>query len=253
MTENLRHWNALGKTDPKQTKPFSRAGGFKGTATKPIWLTMRLTEHFGPCGVGWGMGKPEFHTVAAGDEILVFCTVSLWYIDEAAPETEATVYGVGGDKVLGKNKNGPFTDDEAFKKAYTDALSNAMKQIGVAADVHMGLFEDNKYVRAMEREFAEEPLAPSTKPALAPPPDDLPLEDMIEPKNGWMDWENRYRRRLTACKTRAEQERIESLNINHRLAFEKEAQKRGKPDMVERIRIHENDCFKRYPTEMEAA
>jgi len=27
MTENLRHWEALGKTDPAHTKTFQRAGG----------------------------------------------------------------------------------------------------------------------------------------------------------------------------------------------------------------------------------
>jgi hypothetical protein len=150
MTDNLRIWNALEKTDPKHTKQFKRAGGFSGTAMKPIWLTKRLTEQFGPCGVGWGMNKPDFQTVNAGDEILVFCTVELWY---AETDGHFKVYGVGGDKVLGKNKYGPFTNDEAFKASYTDALSNAMKQIGVGADIHMGLFDDEKYVRETTREF----------------------------------------------------------------------------------------------------
>lgn len=152
MTDNLRIWNALGKTDPKHTKGFKRAGGFAGTAVKPIWQTMRLTEQFGPAGTGWGMDEPQFQTVTAGEEILVFCTVGLWYREG---ETMARVYGVGGDKVLGKNKYGPFTNDEAFKASYTDALSNAMKQIGVAADIHMGLFDDEKYVREAKREFEQ--------------------------------------------------------------------------------------------------
>lgn len=149
MTNNLRIWDAVSKTDPKHTKGFKRAGGFQGTAMKPIWLTKRMTEQFGPAGSGWGMEQPAFETVAAGDEILVFCTVALWW------ETPANkVFGVGGDKVLGKNKYGPFTNDEAFKASYTDALSNAMKQIGFGADIHMGLFDDDKYVKSMEREYA---------------------------------------------------------------------------------------------------
>lgn len=148
---NMRLWDALSKTDPKHTKPFKRAGGFQGTAIKPIWLTKRMTEQFGPAGVGWGMEKPEFQVVPAGEEILVFCTVALWHRTDEGP---AIVYGVGGDKVMGKNKYGPFTNDEAFKASYTDALSNAMKQIGLGADIHMGLFEDEKYVRETTREFA---------------------------------------------------------------------------------------------------
>lgn len=152
MSDNLRIWEALYKTDPKHTKPFTRAGGFKGTATRPIWLTKRLTEHFGPAGIGWGMEKPDFQTVSAGDEILVFCTVALWYVEGAK---RGLVYGVGGDKVLAKRQSGGFTNDEAFKASYTDALSNAMKQIGVSADIHMGMFEDDKYVREVTEEFSD--------------------------------------------------------------------------------------------------
>lgn len=158
MSENMRIWNALSKTDPKHTKPFKRAGGFQGTAIKPIWLTKRLTEQFGPAGHGWGMDEPKFQTVNAGNEILVFCTVGLWYFDKTSDLAVAgKVYGVGGDKVLGTNKYGPFTNDEAFKASYTDALSNAMKQIGMGADIHMGLFEDDKYLREVKQEFADGP------------------------------------------------------------------------------------------------
>lgn len=151
MSDNLGVWNALCKTDPKHTKSFQRAGGFKGTAIKPIWSTKMMTEQFGPCGSGWGMTKPEFQTVSGDGEILVYCTVGLWH-----GKPENLVYGVGGDKVTAKRKDGgSFNSDEAFKSAYTDALSNAMKQIGVGADVHMGLFDDHKYVKEMEREFNE--------------------------------------------------------------------------------------------------
>jgi hypothetical protein len=169
--ENMKIWDALGKTDPAHTKQFTRAGGFKGTAVKPMWANKQMTEFFGPCGVGWGQTEPQFQVVPASDEILVYCTVGLWYI--AGDTFSKLVYGVGGDKVMtqifakdgqgnkirgedGKFKTYPQTDDEAFKKAYTDALSNAMKFIGVAADVHMGLFDDNKYVQSVRAEFEEE-------------------------------------------------------------------------------------------------
>jgi hypothetical protein len=147
---NLALWDELAKTDPKHTKGFKRGGGFSGTAVKPIWITKRLTEIFGPCGQGWGIGQPSFETVHAGDEILVYCTVACWHSDPAK-----VLYGVGGDKVVTKRNDGKsFYDDEAFKKAFTDAVGNAFKFIGVAADVHMGLFDDNKYVQAMNEEFA---------------------------------------------------------------------------------------------------
>lgn len=148
MSDKTAIWDALGVTDPAQTKGFSRAGGFRGTAVKPMWVMQRLTEQFGPCGVGWGVSEPSFRLVEAGDDILVYCTVSAWH---TAPEN--VLWGVGGDKVAGKNKNGTFTDDEAFKKAFTDAIMNAFKFIGVAADVHMGRFDDNKYVQEARETF----------------------------------------------------------------------------------------------------
>ena len=151
MTANTEIWDKLGKTDPAHTKSFTRGGGFRGTAIKPMWSYRRMTEEFGPCGKGWGINEPAFQVVPTAEEILVFCTVSIWY--ENAGQM---AYGVGGDKVVGKNKNGLMTDDEAFKKAYTDAVTNALKMIGVGADVHMGMFDDNKYVNTIEREFAEE-------------------------------------------------------------------------------------------------
>ena len=151
MSDNLHIWDILGKTDPAHTKPFSRAGGFKGTALKPMWAIKQLTEQFGPVGMGWGTGEPRFELVHGQDgEVLVYCTVSVWHTDRANVS-----WGVGGDKAIAKNKNGLFHDDEAFKKAFTDATMNGFKSLGVGADIHMGQFDDNKYVAQMEREFAE--------------------------------------------------------------------------------------------------
>jgi hypothetical protein len=151
MSDNIALWEKLGKTDPAHTKEFTRGGGFRGTAIKPMWSYKRMTEEFGPCGKGWGIDKPDFQLVPVGDEILVYCTVSVWY-----GEPGVMTIGVGGDKVAGKNKNGVSTDDEAFKKAFTDAVTNALKMIGVGADVHMGMFDDSKYVNTVAREFQDE-------------------------------------------------------------------------------------------------
>lgn len=147
---NTELWDKLGRTDPKHTKGFSRAGGFKGTALKPMWAYHRMTEEFGACGVGWGINAPTFQTVATTEgEVLVYCTVSIWH-----GVKENIVHGVGGDKAVSKRKDGAmFSDDEAFKKSFTDAITNALKLIGVGADIHMGLFDDAKYVQEVAKEF----------------------------------------------------------------------------------------------------
>ena len=147
---NVELWDKLGVTDPKHTKAFNRAGGFKGTAIKPQWVLRRLTEVFGPCGLGWGINEPSFQVVPAGGDVMVYCTVSAWYKQDGC---DATVWGVGGDKVVTQRSGGAFADDEAFKKAFTDAIMNAFKFIGVGADVHMGLFDDSKYVAEAAQSF----------------------------------------------------------------------------------------------------
>jgi hypothetical protein len=99
---------------------------------------------------------------------LVYCTVALWWENPAQK-----VYGVGGDKIVTHIKanaqyNRPErweSDDEAFKKSYTDALSNAMKQIGMSADIHMGQHDDDKYVSALKEEFAGNGHTEPEKPA----------------------------------------------------------------------------------------
>lgn len=152
-------WDALSKTDPKNTKGFKRPGGFSGTAIKPQWVIQRLTEHFGACGVGWGAFEPSFQVVPGNNgEMLVYATVSAWH-----GSRDNILWGVGGDKIVTYIKaNEQYdrperweNDDEAFKKAFTDGLMNAFKFIGVGHDVHMGRFDDSKYVREVEKEFAE--------------------------------------------------------------------------------------------------
>jgi hypothetical protein len=58
-----------------------------------------------------------FQVVHAPDEALVYCTVSIWH-----GTRENVVFGVGGDKAVAKFASGIKSDDEAFKKAFTDAI-----------------------------------------------------------------------------------------------------------------------------------
>lgn len=170
MTEsNLDIWNKLGRTNPAHTKGFKRGGGFTGTAVKPIYTEQKMTETFGPVGIGWGFSEPHFQLVPGENkEVLVYCWLTLWYVQDG--KRSGDIPGVGGDKVITHIKaneqyNRPErweNDDEAFKKAFTDAIGNAMKHLGMSADVHMGRFDDSKYVNDMKREMAEQEAA---KPA----------------------------------------------------------------------------------------
>jgi hypothetical protein len=160
---NMELWEKLRRVDPKHSKEFQRAGGFRGTAIKPSVQERLMTEVFGPIGFGWGMTKPEYHHITAGDEMLVYCTVGVWYRFKG--EKSDIFWGEGGDKVCTVRKNGDISvDDEARKKSLTDAIGNALKRIGMAADIHMGLWDDSKYRDENLKFFTAK-----TNPDLQPP------------------------------------------------------------------------------------
>ena len=167
VAHNRRYWDAMFATDPEHTKPFDRAG-FKGKAVDPVHRLEKMTATFGPCGIGWGTTKPEYERIGdplgKSQNVLVYCTIGVW-----VESRDNIVYGVGGDHVIRVQNNGRVVfDDEAYKKAYTDAITNALLKLGNSADVHLGLHEDNKYVAEVRGQFAEQPAsenAPKPVPA----------------------------------------------------------------------------------------
>lgn len=146
MTDNLRIWSQVEKTNPAHTKKVNQRGGF--TAISAAYQIKNATEMFGPIGIGWGYttGAPII------TETLMTVPVSLWHGDRA------NVFG----PMLGceewKDKNGRV-DSDAPKKAVTDGLTKLLSQLGFNADVFLGRFDDGKYVAEMEREFAAPPSA----------------------------------------------------------------------------------------------
>lgn len=173
--DNLRIWSQLATTDPAQTKEFQRPGGFRGTAIKPMYAVKKMTEVFGPCGQGWGADEPKFEIV--GDA--VFCTIGLWW--SAHEGASRRVYGVGGDLIVKRPRAGePYHDDEAFKKAYTDALTNAMKHLGMSADVHLGEFDGCKYTASARQKPQD---ARGDAGGHDAPPPALPLSDAPQRAN----------------------------------------------------------------------
>lgn len=149
MTDNLRIWSQVDKTDPAHTKKVNQRGGF--TAISAAYQIMRATEVFGPVGEGWGYstGEPIFH------EGLVMVPVTLWH------GSRANSFGpmFGGAEWKAGNR----LDSDAAKKATTDALTKLLSQLGFNADVFLGRFDDSKYVAEMAREFASGPAAQLAK------------------------------------------------------------------------------------------
>jgi hypothetical protein len=150
----LSIWNKVQATDPKYTKSFSRGGGFKGTATNATWLAKRATETFGPMGLGWGVKVLDESILdGANGEKIHRVHVELWYMLDG---NRGSIEHYGMTTFIGKNKNGQFTDEEAPKKSLTDAMSKCLSLLGFAADVHLGMFDDNKYVNAVEAHYEKQ-------------------------------------------------------------------------------------------------
>ena len=55
------------------------------------------------------------------------------------------ITGHGGNSFLSENKNGVHTSDECYKMATTDALSVAMKMLGMGAEIYAGHWDGSKY------------------------------------------------------------------------------------------------------------
>ena len=138
MTENLRLYNRI-KSVPDTAKKKIDGARLKGmTDISPMWRIKMLTDLFGPVGIGWNVRQMDVRTVTNDTlgETAVFVEVELTYREAPDAEWSAPVFGTGGAKLVTIEKGGIHLDDEAYKKAYTDAISVACKALGMGADVY---------------------------------------------------------------------------------------------------------------------
>lgn len=142
--DNLLIWNNLKQVPAACVKPI-KAGRLKGMSDiKPQWRLQAMTHQFGVCGVGWKyVITKKWIEEASEAQKVAFVDVDLFVKVEG--EWSDAIPGTGGSMFIAKEKKGLYTSDEAFKMATTDALSVAMKTIGVAADIYLGAFDGSKY------------------------------------------------------------------------------------------------------------
>ena len=145
--ENLDIYNNLREV-PKEAQKSINAGRLKGmTDINPMWRIKALTEQFGACGEGWYPEPINFTTYECNGEVVARVDVKLYY-KRSDGSWSRPLYGTGGSKLVSKEKGGLYVNDEAFKMAYTDAISVAGKLIGLGADVYWNKdntkYNDNK-------------------------------------------------------------------------------------------------------------
>jgi hypothetical protein len=136
---NLDKWEKLARPPESALKKIN-GGRLKGmTDISPQWRYKAMTEVFGPAGKGWSYTIEKLWTEeGVGGEIMAFAQVNL--VADGLP-----IPGIGGSKLIAKETGGMHNSDEAYKMAVTDALSVAMKMLGVGADIYMGMWDGSKY------------------------------------------------------------------------------------------------------------
>lgn len=136
MADNMRFYNRYAEVPKEAQKPIS-AGRLKGmTDINPMWRINALTEMFGPVGDGWytHLLGSRVEEGSKGQRVAVV-EINLHY--KLADGTwSAPIYGTGGSMLVAEERNGLYTSDEAFKMAYTDALSVCCKHLGIGANVY---------------------------------------------------------------------------------------------------------------------
>ena len=132
---NLDIWEKVREV-PQTAKKEIKGGRMNGkTDINPVWRLKILTDTFGPCGVGWYYEILEERLEKGGnDEVAAFVRINLYYKQNG--EWSKAIPGTGGSSFVAKEKNGPYTSDECFKMALTDAISVSCKALGVGADVY---------------------------------------------------------------------------------------------------------------------
>lgn len=156
---NLDLWEAHADIDPQYTKAIT-GKAYKGTSPNPQYVIKCLTEMFGPVGRGFGWEVLSEDFTPLGDEILHWCRIRFWHT-----KREHYYEAYGQTKALMKTRNGMMSDEDAPKKSLTDAIIKAASQLGIAANIFLGRWDDQKYVAELKEEFRQDDQPSATKPA----------------------------------------------------------------------------------------
>lgn len=136
---NLDLYNKLKVVPAEAIKPIQN-GRLKGKSDiNPMWRIKTMTEHFGVCGISWKYVITKQWTETFGTETKAYCNIDLFV--KVDGQWSDAIQGTGGSSEVTMERNGSYVSDECYKMALTDALSVAMKALGVGADIY---FEKGK-------------------------------------------------------------------------------------------------------------
>ncbi len=138
IDHNLRFY-LQGCEVPADALKEIKAGRLRGMSdVNPMWRMKRMTEIFGPIGFGWKYEIVKQWTETYGDEVKCFCIVNLYVRDPETKEWSDAIPGSGGSAIVSVERSGNYVNDEGYKMALTDALSIAMKPLGIGGNIWYG-------------------------------------------------------------------------------------------------------------------
>lgn len=174
MVDNLSLYNKVRSVPAEACKNFNN-GNFSGTDISPMWRLKTLTENFGICGVGWYIDEVEHWTESVNGDLCTYCKIHLFI--KVDGEWSKPIVGIGGSRELQMFSKGPKVSDEAYKMAYTDAISVACKALGFGADIYWQN-DPTKYTASSEETSKER--ANKTTQAESEVADYATVEEAIE-------------------------------------------------------------------------
>ena len=126
MSDNMRIYSQVRKVPENAIKPI-KGGAYGAAGLSDInaqWRIEKMTELYGPIGDGW-IWEPVSYWVEFGS---LHGQICVKYKMESG-EWSNPIYGYGGTKIGGRD------DSDIYKSTNTDALGNALKNLGIGADV----------------------------------------------------------------------------------------------------------------------
>ena len=167
--ENMEIYEAVRKA-PGNALRAIQAGRLKGkTDINPMWRIKALTEQFGPVGFGWKYEiVKEWQEPGANGEVAAFVDINLYV--KWNGEWSEPIPGNGGSMFISKENKGLYTDDEAYKKALTDAISVSCKALGFAANVYWSADTTKYSPRGAQEETSQRNNGNATQDKPAPTP-----------------------------------------------------------------------------------
>lgn len=134
MMDNLGYYEQAREV-PDTAKKLIQGGRLSGkTDINPMWRIKKLTEMFGPCGIGWYYKSVREWLETYETAVAAFVKIELYI--KINDQWSMPIHGIGGSMFVEMQKGNPYVSDECYKMATTDAISVACKQLGIGADVY---------------------------------------------------------------------------------------------------------------------